>query len=76
MSNVAEELAKRKGQMSQRELANYLGISQAHVSDILNGKYVPGLSPAARAILRRFPDMLSVFLPAEIGTAIQETAGR
>lgn len=66
MSDIALELKRRKGEMSQQEFAEYLGISQAHLSDILSGKQVPGLSPAARAILSRFPDMLAFFVPANI----------
>ena len=71
--SLAEELRERMGNCSQEKFAASLGISQAHLSEILSGLREPGLSPAARAILKRYPDMLHFFLPENIGIPIQES---
>jgi putative transcriptional regulator len=61
------ELRTTKG-MSQRELANALGVSRQTINSIENERYVPSLSLAI-AIARFFQSTVEVIFSADEGQA-------
>lgn len=69
MATLAEELEERRGKRSQVEFAQFLGISQGRLSEILGGKASPGLSKTAEAILAHYPELAPLFLPENIAVA-------
>ena len=74
--SLAEALRGRMGSRGQAEFAAWLGISQAHLSEILSGKARPGLERAAAAIARRYPDLLPFFVPEDIDISILPSTRR
>jgi transcriptional regulator with XRE-family HTH domain len=76
MGDLATELAKRKGDMSQEEFARYLGISQSYVSELLAGKRTASVPIAAIAIVSKYPDLASLFFPPNIAMAIKTSLQR
>jgi len=68
---LATRLKERMGDDTQGEFARKLGFSQSYLSFILHG-LVPGVeSKAAQAILRKYPELVSFFLPEDIVQAIR-----
>lgn len=60
---LIELLHELKGQRTQREFADMLGISQVHVSMLLSGERAAGRK-VAEALIRAFPDRRSDILAA------------
>lgn len=65
-----KELKERMGDMTQIEFAEEIGIAQSTLSEILSGKRLPGLSLAAAAIVRRYPELAGFFVPEDITIAL------
>jgi hypothetical protein len=55
-------IKQRMGDKTQVEFAAELGIAQSTLSGILAGEPVPGLNKTADAIVRRYPELLPLFL--------------
>lgn len=73
-TELAIALKERMGDETQRQFAKRLGLSQSYLSFILHG-LVPGIgSKGAQAILRSYPELVSLFLSADIVQAIRASA--
>lgn len=74
-TELAIALKERMGDDTQGVFAKKLGISPSYVSFILHG-LVPGIgSKGAQAILRHYPELVSLFLSDDIVQAIRASAG-
>lgn len=72
---LATALKERMGDETQGQFAKRLGISPSYVSFLLNG-LVPGIgSKGAQAILRHYPELVSLFLSDDIVQAIRASTG-
>jgi len=73
---LATALKERMGARSQKQFAQDLQISEGQLSRMLRGKGNPGLTKAARLILKVYPELAPFFLPENIAQAIRDSVGQ
>jgi len=72
MDRIAMAVREKMGEMGMgaEDFADYIGVSTTQVRNWLRGRNISGLSGAAEALCRKWPELLPLFLPEEIAQSV------